>query len=61
MSWSRAARKRGKWYRGVVEAADCFMATWHRDAAQRSQPRHAAEDANNGDKGAAGDGGGQPY
>ena len=23
--------KSGKWYRGVVEAADFFMARWHRD------------------------------
>ena len=29
--WLRAAEKRGKWYRGFVEAADCFMARWHMD------------------------------
>ena len=28
--WPRAAKKSGKWYRGVVEAADRFMARWHR-------------------------------
>ena len=57
----RAAKKSGKLYRGLVEAADCFMARWHRDEVQRSRLRHAAEDAKNGDKGRAGGGGGQPY
>ena len=26
--WATAAKKGGKWYRGVVEEADCFMARW---------------------------------
>ena len=50
--WAKAAKKSGKWCRGVVEAADCFMARWHRDEAQRSRLRHAvAKDAKNSDKG----------
>ena len=47
----RAAEKSGKWYRGVVEATDCFMARWHRNEAQRNRLRHAAEDAKSGDMG----------
>ena len=35
---------------GIVEAADCFMARWPRDEAQKRRLRHAAEDAMNGDK-----------
>ena len=54
MLWPRAAKKSGKWYRGVVEAADCFMARWDRDGAQKSRLRHAAQDAKNGDKGRGG-------
>ena len=27
--WPRAAKKSGKWNRGVVEKADYFMAKWH--------------------------------
>ena len=51
MLWPRAAKKSGKWCKGVVEAADCFMARWHRDETQRSRLRYAAEDAKSGDKG----------
>ena len=29
-----AAKKGGKWYRAVVEAAECFMPRWHRDEAE---------------------------
>ncbi|CAM9337240.1 unnamed protein product, partial [Laminaria digitata] len=39
--WPTAAKKGGKWYRGVVQAADCFMARWHRDEAEWSWLRHA--------------------
>ena len=39
------AKKGGKWYRRVVEAAECFMARWHKDEAESSWLRHAAEDA----------------
>ena len=49
-SWPGVAEKSGKWYRGVVEAADCFMARWHRDESQRSWLRHAAEDAKSRDE-----------
>ena len=33
---STAAKKGDKWYRGVGEAADCFMARWHRDEVEKS-------------------------
>ena len=48
--WPRAA-KSGKWYRGVVDAADRFMTRWHKGEAEKSWRRHAAENAKNGDKG----------
>ena len=48
--WPTAA-KGGKWYRGVVEAAECFMTRWHRDEAESSWLRHATEDAKSDDKG----------
>ena len=28
---SPTAANKGVWYRGVVEAAECFMTRWHRD------------------------------
>ena len=49
--WPTAAKKGGKWYRGVVEAAECFMTRWHRDEAESSWLRHATEDAKSDDKG----------
>ena len=49
--WPSAANKGGKWYPGVFGAVECFMARWHRDEAQRSRVRQAAEDARNGDTG----------
>ena len=48
--WSTAARKGGKWYRGVVEAAECFM-RWHMDEAESSWLRRATEDAKSDGKG----------
>ena len=30
----------GKWYRGAVEAVDCFIARWHSDEADKSWLRH---------------------
>ena len=27
--WTIAAKKAGKWYRGVLEAAERFMVKWH--------------------------------
>ena len=29
------AKKGGKWYRGVVEAAKCLMTRWHMDEAEK--------------------------
>ena len=40
--WPTAVRKSGKWYRGVVDAADRLM-RWH-------WLRHATDDAKSGDK-----------
>ena len=48
--WPTADKKGGKWYRGVVEAAECFMTRWHRDEAENSWLRHATEDAKSHDK-----------
>ena len=31
--WTVAAKKAGKWYRGVLEAAERFMVRWHKDEA----------------------------
>ena len=44
-----AAKEGGQGYRGVVEAAECFM-RWHRGEAESSWLRHAAEDAKSDDK-----------
>ena len=49
--WPTAAKKGGKWYRGVVEAAEIFVTRWHRDEAESSWLRHATEDAKSDDKG----------
>ena len=48
--WPTAAKKGGEWYRGVVEAANCFMTRWQRDKAESGWLRHAAEDAKSDDK-----------
>ena len=56
--WPTAAKKGGKWYRGVVEAAECFMTRWHRDEAESSWLRHTTQDAKNYDKGRRGGKGG---
>ena len=56
--WPTAAKKGGKWYRRVVEAAECFMKRWHRDEAESSWLRHATEDAKSDDKGRGGGKGG---
>ena len=34
--WPTAAKKGGKWCRGVVVAAKCFMTRWHRDESESS-------------------------
>ena len=52
--WSTAAKKGGEWYRGVVEAAECFMTRWHRDEAESSWLRHTTVDAKSDDKGRRG-------
>lgn len=49
--WGREAKKSEKWRPGVFKAANCFMARWHRDEAEVSWLRNAAEDAQSGDKG----------
>ena len=38
--WTVAANMTGKWYRGVLEAAERFMITWHKDEANASGKRH---------------------
>ena len=35
----------GNWLRGIVDAADRFMARWHRGEAEKSWLRLTAEDA----------------
>ena len=57
--WPTAAEKGRKWYRGVVEAAECFVARWHGDKAEKSWLRHVAEDAKSDgkEKGRTGGGG----
>ena len=52
--WPTAAKKGWKWYRGVVETAECFMTRWHRDEAVSSWLRHATENAKSDDKGRRG-------
>ena len=58
--WPTAAKKGGKWYRGVVEAAECFMTVLYRNGAESSCLRHAREDAKRDDQGKKGVEG-QPY
>ena len=55
-----AAKKCGKWYRGVVEAAECFMTRWQRDEAESSWLRHTTEDAKSDDRGKNGGGAAVP-
>ena len=52
--WPTAAKKGGKWYRGVVEAVECLMARWHMYEAESSWLCHAAEDAKSDVKGKGG-------
>ena len=56
--WPTAAKKGGKWYLGVVEAAEWFTTRWHRADAESSWLRHATEDAKSDDKGRGGGKGG---
>ena len=41
--WTIAAKKAGKWYRGVLEAAERFMDKWHENEATLSRNRHASD------------------
>ena len=58
MVWPRVAKESGKWYRGIVDAADGFAKRWHKGEAEKSWLRHATEDAKSGDKGKPGRRGG---
>ena len=49
--WPTAGKTGGKWYREVVESAECFMTRWQKDEAESSWLRHATEDAKSDDKG----------
>ena len=40
--WTVSAQKAGKWYRGVLEAAERFMAKWHENEATLSRNRNAS-------------------
>ena len=40
--WSTAAKKAGKWYPGVLEAAEWFVVKWHEDQAQLSRQRRVS-------------------
>ena len=51
MLWPTAAKKGGKWYRGVVEAAECFMTKSHGYETHSSWLHHTKEDAKSDDKG----------
>ena len=52
--WRTAAKKGGKWYRGVVEVTESFVTRSRRDEAESSWLRHATEDAKSDDKGRGG-------
>ena len=59
--WPTAAKKGGKWYQRVVEAAGCFTTRWHRDEAESSWLRHTTQDAKSDHKGMGGEKGREPY
>ena len=40
--WSTAPNKAGKWYRGILEAAERFIVRWLEDEAQLRRQRHAS-------------------
>ena len=40
--WPTAAKKAGKWYRGILEAAEWFMVRWHEAEAELSRQRRAS-------------------
>ena len=53
--WSTAAKMAGKWFLGVLEAAERFMLRWPTDEAQQSRQRRAS--AMDGAQGNGGRGG----
>ena len=55
MLWPREAKKDGHWHRGVVDAADRFMARWYRGEAEKSWQRLTAEDAKSSNQGKPGE------
>ena len=48
--WPTVAKQAGRWYRGVVKAADGLMARWHTVEVDKSWLPHAHEDAKKGEK-----------
>jgi len=40
--WPTAAKQTGKWYRGILEAAEQFMGRWHEAEAKLSRQRRAS-------------------
>ena len=44
--WTITTRKVGKWYRGVLEAAEGFMVKWHEDEATLSSIRSWRREGN---------------
>ena len=50
MLWSRAAKERTSWYRGVVDAAGRFMTKWHKTEADESWPIRSTVDTKNSNK-----------
>ena len=57
--WPRAAKKRGNWRRGTVDAAERFMTRSHRGEAEKSWQSLTEEDANSSNQGNRGGGGGE--
>ena len=58
MPWPWVAKKSGNWHGGIVDAADRFMARWHRGEAEKSWQRLIAEDAKSSNQGKPGGEGG---
>ena len=38
--WVHTAKKAGKWYPGIFEAAERFMARWHVEEEKKGEPRN---------------------
>ena len=55
MLWFTAAKKAGKWSRGILEAAERFMVRWHEAGAEITGQRHGpAVDSVQGNGGGGG-------